>query len=100
MNVYSETLEGKSSSESMVKFLEVRNFNVGSIDLRAMKILRCICATLRLDVSLEGQISRVTGVVNILLIRTAIVETSMVLCALVGAYWWGDVMNAFILRVC
>ena len=82
-----EASEGKSLSESMVSFLGVRNYTVGSIDLRAVKILRCDCATFRLDAPLEGKISRVTGVVNLLLIQTTAVAISMVFCVLVGVSW-------------
>ena len=40
-DVLLEASEGKSSCESMVVFPGVMNFTVGSINFRAMKMLRC-----------------------------------------------------------
>jgi len=77
--MYLEGSEGKSSCELMVEFPGVMNFTVGSINFRVVKMLRWAWATFRLDAPLDGRISSVTGVVNILLMRPTAVAISIVL---------------------
>ena len=72
-----EASEGKSSCESMVDFPGVVHFTVDSIKFRAMKMLRWDWATFRLDTPLDGRFLSVTGVVNLLLIRTTAVAISI-----------------------
>lgn len=67
----------------MVTFPGLKNFTVDSISLNAMKILRWIWATLRLDAPLHV----VTSIVILLLILTTIVVIAIVLCAFDGTSW-------------